>query len=329
MKAALMVGRGRTASFKIADVELPSISSDEVLIQIFASSVNPVDWQTNRILSFLPKLILPEPLILGSDLSGVVVEKGAAVKDLEVGDAVYGTNGITIDSLFDESVVSGAYAEYAAVKAAKVSIKPKNITFSQAASIPLVALTALQGLQKADVKEGDNVLVIGGSGGVGSMAVQIAKAKAALVTAVCSTNNIAFVEQLGAHKVIDYTEEDYLNKKASYDVVFDTIGHQVVSSCSNLLRPGGVFVDCAMPSLAGSVGLTRRYLFSLKHRKVFFLYNSSRRDLESITQLIESNNLKPVVSHEIGLSEINVGHKQSEGGRTVGKIAVVTRPQAQ
>ena len=322
-----MTGRGRSASFGIADVELPKVSSDEVLVQVYASSVNPVDWQTNKTLSFVPKIAFHKPLILGSDLSGVVVEKGSKVTDLEVGDAVYGTNGIAIDSLTDRSSITGTYAEYAAVKSNKIAKKPENTTFTQAATIPLVALTALQGLQKAELKEGDNVLVIGGSGGVGSMAVQIAKSKGAIVTAVCSTKNISFVRGLGADNIIDYTTDNYLSKPASYDIVFNTIGHQVLSSCSNLLKQGGVFVDCAMPRLIGSLGLVRRYMFSPKHRNVFFLYHSSRGDLESLTQLIESGKLKAVVAHEISLSEINEGHRQSQAGRTVGKIAVVVKAQ--
>lgn len=327
MKAALMKGRGRSASFDIAEVALPKLSSDEVLVQVYASSVNPVDWQANKALSFLPKIALRQPLILGSDFSGVVVEKGSKVSSLEIGDAVYGTNGLAIDSLTDRSCVTGTYAEYTAVKSDKVAKKPENITFSQAATIPLVALTALQGLQKAELKEGDDVLVIGGSGGVGSMAVQIAKSKGATVTAVCSTKNIPFVKGLGADKVIDYTAESYLDKNAGYDIVFNTIGHQVLSGCSNLLTQGGVFVDCAAPSLTGSLGLFRRYIFSPKHRNVFFLYHSSRDDLESLTQLIESGKLKPVVAHAIGLSEINEAHRQSQTGRTVGKIAVVMKAE--
>lgn len=327
MKAAVMKGRGRSASFGISDVELPKIASDEVLVQVYASSVNPVDWQTNKALSFVPQFAFHQPLILGSDLSGVVLEKGSKVSEFEIGDAVYGTNGISIDSVADRPCITGTYAEYTAVKANKIAKKPVNITFNQAATIPLVALTALQGLQKAELKAGDNVLVIGGSGGVGSMAVQIAKSKGAIVTAVCSTKNIAFVRGLGADKLIDYTTESYLNKPASYDIVFNTIGHQVLSSCSNLLKQGGVFIDCAMPGLIGSLGLLRRYMFSPKHRNVFFLYHSSRADLQLLTQLIESGKLKAVVAHEISLSEINEGHRQSQTGRTVGKIAVIVKTQ--
>lgn len=325
MKAAVLKGFGSSASFVIDEVDIPEISDDEVLVKLYATSINPVDWQTTKAFSVIPNFIRQKPIILGHDLSGIITKIGSKVEGFKVGDAIFGTNGLAIDAIKDSGRTTGTYAEYTSVKANKIALKPKNLSFYEAATMPLVSLTALQGLNKANIKEGINVLVIGGSGGVGSMAVQIAKAKGAYVTAVCSTRNVSFVKKLGADAVIDYTIEDYRMMIKNYDVVFNTIGHQSFSTNSKLLNKKGVFIDCAAPSLEGSVGLIRRYMSFSHYKNNFFLYHSSRADLDEIKHLVESESLKPVVVKEITLSEINEGHELSKSGRMTGKIAVIIK----
>lgn len=327
MKAAVLKGFGSSATFVIDEVDTPEVAEDEVLVQLYATSINPVDWQTSKAFAVIPNFIRRKPIILGHDLSGVIIKIGSKVTDFKVGDAIFGTNGLSIDVIKDRDITTGTYAEYTSVKVSKIARIPKNLDFYEAATIPLVALTAFQGLKKANLEEGMKVLVIGGSGGVGSMAVQIAKAKGAIVTAVCSTRNVSLVKDLGADAVIDYTIEDYLTMNDNYGVVFNTIGHQSFSTCSNLLNQTGIYIDCAAPSLEGSVGLIRRYTSSTTHKNVFFLYHSSRSDLEEITQLIESERLKPLVAKEINLSEINQGHALSKTGRVTGKISVAIKPK--
>lgn len=322
MQAAILKGFALSTYLSIEDLEIPKIESDEVLVQVKATSINPVDWQTRSIVSFVPEKLRVKPLILGHDFSGLVVKTGSGVTHFKVGDAVFGTNGLSIDACFQRKVKTGTYAELTAVKVSKIAHKPKSINFNQAAALPLVSLTALQGLKKAQDLPGKHILVIGGSGGVGSMVVQIAKARDAIVTAVCSTKNIDFVKSLGADKIIDYCKEDYLNKQAAYDVVFNTIGHQSVSSCSNLLKTHGVFIDCAAPSFTGAVGLTRRYLSFSTLKNRFFLYQASSTDLREIAELVDAGKLMPEVGKLLTLKDIEEGHRLSKAGRTVGKLVV-------
>ena len=323
VKAAILKRRGASASFDIEEVPRPEIARDEVLVKLHATSINPVDWQTARAFSTIPNAFLPQPFILGHDFAGVIVQLGQDVHDFAEGQSVFGTNGLALDAVMERASKTGTYSEYTAVKASKIAPMPTSLSFVQAATIPLVALTAYQGLVKAKIKSGDKVLVIGGSGGVGSMVVQIAKAKGAMVTAVCSTANTAMVMALGADEVIDYTTEDYLRCDADYDIVFNTIGHQTASTCSNLLHAHGIYVDCAAPSVMGALGLVRRYASFSSKKNIFFLYRSSGDDLHAIADLIDHGKLKPIIAAEIRLADINQGHALSKTGRVAGKIAVV------
>lgn len=213
MKAMVIRGYGAVDVLKYEEVEKPNIKPDQLLVKVHASSVNPIDWKTRKgMLSILTGNKFP--LILGFDVAGEVVEVGSQVTRFQVGDAIYGST----------SFPGGAYAEFAAIPEKLAAIKPANMNYQQAATVPLAALTALQALRNlGNIKSGQKVLVNGASGGVGIFAVQIAKVLGAEVTGVCSTRNLDFVRSLNADLVIDYTQADFTNGNVQYDIIFDVV----------------------------------------------------------------------------------------------------------
>jgi len=314
MKAVFINQYGSAELLQYADVEKPQIKSDQMLVKVHATSVNPIDW---KIRSGMIQLLTGYnfPLILGFDVAGVVEEVGNSVTGFQVGDSIYA---------YLDSLPGGAYAEYAAVSERAACLLPNTMSYEQAAAVPLAALTALQALRDSgEIQPGQQVLINGASGGVGSFAVQIAKALETEVTAVCSTKNVELVETLGADYVIDYTQKDFTQDTKQYDIIFDAVAKESFSRCQNILKPNGIYVT-TLPALDTFVQGLLTFLVPGKTAK-FMLANSSGKDLAFLKNLIEANKLRSIIAKTYPLSELAGAHEESEQGRVVGKL-VITVP---
>lgn len=301
----------------------PSVSRRSVLIEIHATSMNPHDWKYHgwfkrfyRKAFPIPGLQLPK-LLLGHDVSGVVVAVGDKVTRFKEGDEVYCMSAKT-----------GAFAEYITVDERMIAPKPKNISHAEAATIPMAALTAWQALQIARLQAGDKVLVIGGSGGVGIFAVQIAKLKGAEVTAVCSGRNVEFVKSLGADHVVDYTVADIRQHPQVFDIVFDTIGGESAQSCGDILSSSGRFL---------STTTSLKNIFEIVRSRTQALINPTTvksgtllampigKHLEKITAHVEAGTFRTEVDKTFQLADLEASMDYSKLGRTRGKIAIQVR----
>ncbi|HBB30444.1 MAG TPA: zinc-binding alcohol dehydrogenase [Cyanobacteria bacterium UBA8803] len=311
MKAVIINQYGSTEVLEYSNIETPQITSDQLLIKVRATSVNPVDWKIRK--GMLKPLTGNKfPMVLGMDISGEVVEVGNKVTGFKVGDAIYAYIG---------KVPGGAYAEYAAVAASAVALKPSNMTYEQAAAIPVAALTALQSLRDlGNIEKGQKVLINGGSGGVGTYAVQIAKALATEVTAVCSTRNVELVIGLGVDRVIDYTQQDFTKDTVKYDIILDAVANQVFSRCRAILQPQGVYVT----TLPSPRNLLEGMLTSIiPGQKVKLVIAKARgNDLAYLNSLIEAGKMRSVIDRTYPLSEARAAHAYSEEGHAVGKIVM-------
>jgi 2-desacetyl-2-hydroxyethyl bacteriochlorophyllide A dehydrogenase len=317
MKAATTQGFGPGSRLVIKDVDKPRPGPGDVLVEVYASSVNPKDWKLNTNLSsLLPKV---GPLaglhIIGDDLAGVVAETGASVSGFQVGDAVYG---------MDMRLRTAACAEYAVIDQQRIAHKPANIAFAEAAAVPLAALTALQAFQLAKVEKGHRVLVIGASGGVGTFAVQIARAMGAEVTAVCSGRNSELVTNLGAEQVIDYTREDYIGSSDNFDMVFDVTAYESLDSCSSLLKEDGIFISTIGHPRA-ILGLFKARFSRGRQTAKRIAVESYTHDLETLKGYIEAGRVKPIVDSQYSLENIHDAFARSKTGRCRGKVVINIR----
>lgn len=314
MKAATTRGFGPKAVLVIGDTDKPKVNPNEVLVEVHASSVNPKDWKLNtNISSIVPSLgIFPKLHIIGDDLSGVVVGKGTKVKHFEIGDEVYGMN---------MGLRTAACAEYAVINQKRICKKPSNLSYSEAASAPLAALTALQAFQLGEVKDGSKVLIIGASGGVGTFAVQIAKAMGAQVTGVCSGKNTALVKSLGADETIDYTERDFINDESDFDTVFDATAYQSLSSCSSLMNENGIYVSTGGNGTA-LLELVRDTIIPSTQKAKSVWVDANPSDLATLKDYFEQGKIKPIIDSEYGLEDIEQAYARSKTGRSVGKIVI-------
>lgn len=314
MKAATTSGIGSLSKLVIKEMAKPIIGKDDVLVEVYASSVNPKDWKLNTNLSSIVPKIGPFSSfhIIGDDLAGVVVEVGANVSTFKVGDEVYG---------MDMRLRTAACAEYACIAAKRIAHKPKNISFNEAAAIPLAALTALQAFQLGKVKKDSNVLVIGASGGVGTFAIQIAKALGANVTGVCSGRNTELVTQLGADHIIDYTQGNYRHEKNNFDVIFDATAFESLASCASLMASDGIFISTSGHGKA-LVNAYRPYFFHGKKTARPIWVESYTRDLETLKAFIENGLVKVIIDSQYSLENINDAYAQSKSGRSRGKVVI-------
>jgi len=314
VRAALIQRHGPPDVLEVGDLQPPAVSDRTVLVRVHATSVNPIDCYLRR--GGLRRFAgVPLPIVPGVDLSGVVEACGRAVKGFRPGDEVFGyiPSG------------RGAAAELAACEASWLAKKPPSLSHTEAAVLPCVGMTALQGLRdKARLRAGQRVLIVGASGGVGVMAVQIARAMGLEVTAVCSASNAQLVLNLGAARVIDYTRQDPLQDSERFDAVFDAIGGQTFWAYRTLLTGGGTHVG---------ISCTRRKVIDslisriTPGRKSFqFHVRASGQDLERLAAFVEQGTLKPIVSRVFPLAEMAAAHRQCESRRTVGKIAVTVAP---
>ncbi len=311
MKAVVINSYGSTDVLQYTDIDRPKIEADQLLVKVSACSVNPVDWKTRRgDLQMLSGFNFPK--ILGSDLSGVVVEVGQRVKNFQLGDEIY---------TFVNPLRGGAYAEYVAVSEANAALKPQNMTHAQAAAVPIAGLTAFQCLMDlGQMRPGQKVLVNGASGGVGTFAVQIAKAFQARVTGVCSGKNARLVEGLGSDRVIDYTEADFTKEPEKYDLILDAVANSSFVACEKVLEPQGVYIS-TLPSFENIAPNLTSLFFSGKKAKLV-VANASPRDLNALRELMENGLLEPVIDRTYPLEQIAEAHAYSQTHRAVGKIVL-------
>ncbi len=306
MKAVRIHEYGGREVLRYEDSPKPVMEDDEVLIRVIAAAVNPVDWKIRE--GLLREIITYEfPLTLGWDLSGIVMETGKNVSRYSVGDAVYSRPEITRN---------GAYAEYIAVKENEIAAMPNTISFAEAASIPLAGITAWEAVIDAgQIEKGQSILIHAASGGVGSLAVQLAKWKGARVYATTSEPNRALVKSLGADEVIDYRSTRFQERLKDLDVVFDTVGGEVQEDSWSVLKPGGTLVSIVQPpdedraKMAGALG---KFVFIQPNAKI----------LGELSALIDNGVIRPIVCAEFSLQDIPKAHELSESGRARGKIIV-------
>lgn len=326
MKAMIVNEFGGPEVFELADVKKPSIKSAHVLVKIKATSVNMVDTMIREMGSALP-ISPPAPAILGMDFAGVIEEVGQGVSNYQVGDEVYGCAGGLAD-------LPGTLAEYIVADADLIALKPKNLTMTQAAALPLVGITAFEGLQRAGVSKGQNVLVHGGSGGVGHVAVQLAKYFGANVFSTGGgAKQLALIESLGASSINYKTESvsDYVNKHTNgqgFDIVFDSVGGEnMTSSFEAASLNGQVASTVAMVnldlSLAHFKGLSLHVVFML----IPMLHSVKRKEhadiLAKLTEIAEAGQLVPVLDEQsFSLTEVGNAHARLASGNAMGKVVV-------
>jgi len=312
MKAILIRKYGGPEVLEVADVPAPAARADEVVVQVAATSVNPVDWlvRDGGAKSFVK---VSFPVILGCDLAGVVVEKGADVKHLEIGDEVF--------AMMPHDW--GAHAERVALAASLVVKKPAALGMREAAAIPVVAMTALNGLRnRAGVKPGERVLVNGASGGVGQAAVQIAKALGAHVTAVCSKESFDLVKGLGADELVDYKTTDFTAGSARWDVIFDCIGNRPHAECAGVLQGRRIHLT----TVPGVSTFIRQFMNPLFGTKVHALLTTGNGpDLELIRSLVDEGKLKPTIDKVYAFDDVVAAQEYSKAGRAKGKIILELR----
>ncbi|MBV8807539.1 MAG: NAD(P)-dependent alcohol dehydrogenase, partial [Acidobacteriaceae bacterium] len=297
MKAIVYEGFGSPDILRCQDIEKPAPGENEVLIKVRAASINPLDWKLMKGGPFLVRILLglgkPKLRRPGVDVAGHVEAIGRNVTQFKPGDEVFGT-------------CVGAFAEYAisasvfGIKSALV-IKPENVTFEQAASAPVAALTALQGLRdKGRIQAGQTVLINGAAGGVGTFAVQIAKLLGANVTGVCSTANVDMVRSIGADRVIDYTQNDFTKSGERCDLFLDCIGNHSLSACRRVLNPKGRLVMVGAPDDGRAIGLLARIIGALvwslfgTKKMVFFIARMNKQDLTTVGEYIAAGKLRPI-----------------------------------
>src|SRR6266550_3587981 len=331
MKAIMYRDFGLPDVLRLEKVEKPTPADDEVLVAVHAAAVNMFDWYMVRGKPFFFRLVLgrgrQKPL--GVDLAGVVEAVGRNVTRLKPGDDVFGTGR-------DKSVRSkrGSFAEYVSTYETMLAVKPRNVTFEQAAGIPVAGLTALQGLRDhGRVERGQKVLINGASGGIGTFAVQIAKSFGAEVTAVCSSSHVEAVRSIGANRVIDYTKEDFTQDDERYDLMLDIAGNHSWSECKRVLDPGGTYVGVGAAGIQhGKRGGWREMGHFLQVRLVsigggrnvvaVFVASLKKDDLVLLGDLLVSGRVKAVIERRYDLDGIPEALGYMATGHAGGKIAI-------
>jgi NADPH:quinone reductase-like Zn-dependent oxidoreductase len=321
MKAIVQAKYGSPDVLELQDIAKPVVKDDEVLVRVRAASANPADWHFMRGLPYIMRpqsgLGKPKNSVLGRDIAGQVEAVGKEVTRFRPGDEVFA------------NVETGGFAEYTCVSEGFLEPKPANLTFEQAAAVPLAALTALQGLRDAgQLQPEQKVLIIGASGGVGTFAVQIAKSFGADVTAVCSTRNVEMVRSLGADHVSDYTQEDFAQSGQKYDLIFQLAGTRSPSDCRRALTSKGTLVLSSGESGGRWIGPVDRIVKAVvlspfvSQKLGTFVAKANREDLQFVKELIEAGKLTPVIDRTYSLSEVPEAIRYLEGGHARGKVVV-------
>jgi NADPH:quinone reductase-like Zn-dependent oxidoreductase len=317
MKAAVYRRYGPADVVQIEDVARPVPKDNEVLLKVRAASVNPLDWHFMRgaphVVRIASGLRKPKYTGLGTDVAGMVEAVGKNVTRFKPGDEAFGT-------------CRGAFAEYACASEPALVIKPDNVTFEQAASAPVAAFSALQGLRDGGkIQQGQRVLINGAAGGVGTFAVQIAKSFGANVSGVCSTRNLELVRSIGADRVIDYSREDFTQSRERFDVILDCVGNRALSECTRVLVPKGIHVpvggsgDRLLLSLVTKLVLSA---FVSQKLVTFFLAKANKEDLTIICELMATRKVTPVIDKHYRLNEVAEAIRYLEQGHARGKVVV-------
>jgi len=321
MKAIVYRRYGSPDVLQYEDVDKPTAGDDQVLIRVRAASVNPLDWHfirgTPYILRIQAGLRKPKATQRpGVDVAGEIGAVGRNVTQFKPGNEVFGS-------------CRGAFAEYVCTSASALIMKPDNVTFEQAASVPVAAYTALQGLRdKGQLQSGQKVLINGAAGGVGTFAVQIAKAFGADVTGVCSTRNVDLVRSIGADRVIDYVQEDFTKSERRYDVILDSIGNHPLLACRRVLNPKGIYIMVGGPNgrwigpLARAIKMLALSYF-VSQTMVVFISKRSQQDLATMCELLETGKVIPVIDKRYQLSEVSEAVRYLEQGHARGKIVIM------
>jgi NADPH:quinone reductase-like Zn-dependent oxidoreductase len=319
MKAVVYEKYGSPDLLELREIDRPVVADDGVLVRVHAASVNPVDWHNLTGTPYLVRmeggLLKPKREVLGVDFAGTVEAVGKDLKEFQTGDEVFGAR-------------NGAFAEYVCARKAVVA-KPANVTFEQAAALP-VAITALQGLRdKGQIQAGEKILINGASGCVGTFAVQIAKSFGAEVTGVCSTRNVDTVRSLGADHVIDYTQEDFTRSGQRYDLMIDIAGNRSWSDCKRVLSENATVVVVGGPKTNRWIGplgqaVGRRLASLAGSRSVVapFLAKMNKEDLVVLRELLEAGKVTPVIDRRYELSEIADALRYMGEGQAQGKIVI-------
>jgi len=322
MKAIVRSKYGSPDVLELREIEKPAVEDDHVLVRVQAASVNAGDWHSMRGKPYIIRLMLgglfkprTKNAVLGGDLAGRVEAVGGNVTEFQPGDDVFGMSIRT-------------FAEYVSVRKVGIVRKPANLTFEQAAAVPVAAITALQGLRdKGHIRPGQKVLINGASGGVGTFAVQIAKSFGADVTAVCSPRNVDMVRSLGADRVIDYTREDFTRDGQQYDLIFDVAGNHSFSECRRVLSPNGTLV------MVGQSGRKKISILPLltaplvsrlrrKQKLVSFIAKRNKEDLTLLKELMEAGKVTPVIDRSYSLREVPEALRYLGEGHARGKLVI-------
>ena len=324
MKAVVYTDYGPPDVLQLKDIKKPEPSDDQILIRVRAASVNPYDWHFIRGTPYVMRMMIgglrkPKDPRVGVDYAGTVEAVGKNVTLFKPGDEVFGNK-------------SGAFAEYLCARADRaVALKPANITFEQAAGVPIAGLTALQGLRDhGKVQPGQKVLINGASGGVGTFAVQIAKSLGAEVTGVCSGRNVDLVRSLGADHVVDYTKEDFTKSAERYDVILDNVGTQPLSGFRRVLKPNGicVMIGGGGPNEGKWVGPMARPIKAMvispfiSQKMSMMMAQGNKDDLTILADLMQSGKVKPVIDRTYKLNEVPQAIAYVETGRARGKVVI-------
>jgi len=316
MKAIVQNGYGSPDSLELREVDPPAVADDVALVRIRAASINAFDWGLLRRLPHVISRLLGRPAsrIRGGDMSGIVEACGRKVSRFRPGDEVFG-------------IARGTFAEYATTSEARLALKPHALTFEQAAAIPVAGCTALQGLRDtAQVQAGQRVMIYGAGGGVGTFAVQIAKALGAHVTALTRTEHMDLLRSIGADHVINYTREDFTRRGERYDVLFDIGADRSSADCGRALAPNGRLVLVGAPEKLGA--LLARLLGTLivprigGGRRMALMARVRQADLVALKELVEAGRLSPVIDRTYPLSEVPEAFRYFGTGRVRGKVVI-------
>jgi NADPH:quinone reductase-like Zn-dependent oxidoreductase len=320
MKAIVCYNYGPPNVLKCEEIEKPTPADDEVLIRVRAAAVNPID----RVFRGRPYLIRimtglrkPKDTRVGRDMAGQVEAVGRNVTQFKPGDEVFGSCG-------------GAFAEYACALESKLALKPDNVTFEQAAAVPVAGLTALQGLRdKGQIQPGQKVLINGAAGGVGTFAVQIAKSFGADVTGVCSTRNVEMVRAIGADTTIDYSRDDFTKGTQRYDLIFDLVANHSLSACRRVMNPKGIYIGAGMIGMGESMILLLARLVAtlllplfVSQNFVMLMARITRADLTVMRELMASGKVIPVIDRLYRLSEVPEAIRYLEEKHARGKVVI-------
>jgi NADPH:quinone reductase-like Zn-dependent oxidoreductase len=314
MKAIVQNGYGSPDVLEFREIDRPSVADDQVLVRIRAASINAFDFgMLRRAIHVIARLMgSPVPRVRGADLAGIVESCGTSVTRFKPGDEVFG-------------IARGAFAEYAVTTEARLALKPRPLTFEQAAALPVAGCTAIQGLRKARVQSGQRVLIYGAGGGTGTFAVQIAKAFGAHVTAVTRTEHLDLLRSIGADEVVDYTSEDFTRRGERYDVIFDIGADRSSSDLQRSLALNGTLVFVGAPKRMTSL-LARVFealvLSRFRRGRITFTARVTQEDLLALKELADAGKLTPVIDRTYTLGEVPEAFQYFGTGRMGGKVAI-------